>query len=100
MDLPQPVSPTTAIYSPALILMLRSSRMSGMLSAYRKLTWFNSMLPLSLVTVCLPLAVSGSWSRIGFTISKVGRMPATISAILEICIKAPVTYPYAAVNAT
>ena len=69
--------------------MLRSSKISGMVSVYRKQTWDISIFPPSLVTICLPPVASGSSCRIGLTISSVGRIPAIMSAMEEISINAP-----------
>ena len=93
MDFPQPVRPTIATYSPALIFRDRSFSTYGILFSYRKEIWLISILPESPDIGSRSSLTSGSAFRIGSAISSTGRMDATEIAIPASAVKAPMTRP-------
>ena len=93
MDFPQPVRPTMATYCPGRILSERSSRISGIFSLYRKETLFSSMPPDRRSITCLPSETSGTASKNGWTIVRMGLICAALSAIPASDRNAPETMP-------
>ena len=72
VDFPQPLLPTTATYSPGEMSRLRLSRIAGSSFSYRNVTCFSSLLPFSPKTGFPSLEDSGTASRIGFPVSRIG----------------------------
>ena len=82
-----------ATYCPGLIFRLRSSSTQGRFSPYRKDTLLSSTAPDTRVMTCLPSAISGTASSMGFIMSSTGFICAAVSAMPESDMNAPVTMP-------
>ena len=99
VDLPAPLFPTIAMYSPCLIFSEILSRINGVFCEYLKLTLFNSMLPEKRFKVFPPYETSGSARNIGLIISINGFIVAIDNAAPLKPINAPDIKPYEAMNA-